>query len=48
MFYLDLGDRDTEEWLLASDQICRELELSRIPDHATFAMHLSEAAYAGF
>lgn len=35
MFYLDLSYRDMEEWLPASDQICRELELSRIPDHTT-------------
>ncbi len=35
MFYLDLSYRDMEEWLLASDQLCRELELPRVPDHTT-------------
>ncbi len=35
MFYLDLSYRDMEEWLLASDQVCQELGLSRIPDHTT-------------
>ncbi len=27
--------RDMEEWLLASDQVCRALELPRVPDHTT-------------
>ncbi len=36
MFYLDLSYRDMEEWLLASDQVCRELELLRVPDHTTW------------
>jgi hypothetical protein len=35
MFYMDLSYRDMEEWLLASDQVCQTLELSRIPDHTT-------------
>ncbi|RCK72737.1 MAG: Mobile element protein [Anaerolineae bacterium] len=35
MFYLDLSYRDMEEWLLASDRVCQELGLSRIPDHTT-------------
>lgn len=35
MFYLDISYRDMEEWLLATDQVCRELELPRIPDHTT-------------
>jgi hypothetical protein len=35
MFYLDFSYRDMEEWLLASDQVCQALELSRIPDHTT-------------
>ncbi len=35
MFYLDLRYRDMEEWLLASDQVCRALELPRVPDHTT-------------
>lgn len=34
-FYLDLGYRDMEEWLLASDRICRALELEEVPDHST-------------
>ncbi len=25
-----------EEWLLASDQVCRELELRHVPDHTTW------------
>src|SRR4030067_2689797 len=35
MFYLDISYRDMEEWLLATDQVCRELELPRVPDHTT-------------
>ncbi|MGQ9791044.1 MAG: hypothetical protein ACUVR7_10335, partial [Armatimonadota bacterium] len=35
MFYLDISYRDMEEWLLASEQVCRVLELRRIPDHTT-------------
>lgn len=35
MFYLKLSYRDMEEWLLASDAVCQELELARIPDHTT-------------
>lgn len=35
MYYLDISYRDMEEWLLASDQVCQALELSRIPDHTT-------------
>ncbi len=35
MFYLDLSYRDMEEWLLASDRVCQELGLSRVPDHTT-------------
>jgi hypothetical protein len=35
MFYLDLSYRDMEEWLLASDQVCKELGLSRVPDYST-------------
>ncbi len=35
-FNLNLSYRDLEEWLLASDAVCRVLELSRIPDHTTF------------
>lgn len=35
MFYLKLSYRDMEEWLLASDAICKELELRRVPDHTT-------------
>jgi hypothetical protein len=35
MFYLDISYRDMEEWLLATDQVCKELELPRIPDHTT-------------
>lgn len=35
MFYLKLSYRDMEEWLLASDAVCKELELPRVPDHTT-------------
>ena len=35
MFYLDLSYRDMEEWLLATDKVCRALALPRIPDHTT-------------
>ena len=34
-FYLDLVYRDIEDFLLASDQVCKELELSEVPDHST-------------
>jgi transposase len=34
-FYLDLGYRDLEEWLLASEAICAVLELKQVPDHST-------------
>ena len=35
MFYLDLSYRDMEEWLLATDKVCQELDLPRVPDHTT-------------
>lgn len=35
MFYLKLSYRDMEEWLLASEAVCKELELLRVPDHTT-------------
>lgn len=34
-FYLDLGYRELEEWLLASESVCKELELEQVPDHST-------------
>jgi hypothetical protein len=34
-FYLDLGYRDLEEWLLASESICAVLNLEQVPDHST-------------
>lgn len=34
-FYLDLGYRDLEEWLLASQAICAVLDLEQVPDHST-------------
>jgi len=37
MFYLDISYRDMEEWLLATDQVCQVLELSRVPDHSTLS-----------
>jgi len=37
MFYLDLSYRDMEEWLLATDQVCDTLELTRVPDHSTLS-----------
>lgn len=36
-FYLDLSYRDMEAWLLASDQVCNVLELTRVPDHSTLS-----------
>jgi hypothetical protein len=35
--YLGLSYRDTEEWLLASDQVCRALGLEEVPDHSTIS-----------
>jgi hypothetical protein len=35
MFYVRKSYRDMEEWLLAADGICRELQLAQIPDHST-------------
>lgn len=34
-FYLKLSYRDLEEWLLASDKVCRALDLAEVPDHTT-------------
>lgn len=34
-FYLDYSYRDMEDWLLASDKICKALGLQEIPDHST-------------
>jgi hypothetical protein len=36
-FYVDVSYRDMEEWLLASDAVCRVLELERVPDHSTLS-----------
>ena len=33
--YLDIGWRELEDWLLASDKICTLLELREVPDHST-------------
>jgi Transposase DDE domain len=35
VFYLNKSYRDGEEWLLASEQVCRALELRAVPDHST-------------
>lgn len=35
MFYMGLSYRDMEEWLLATDKVCKELKLKRVPDHST-------------
>jgi hypothetical protein len=35
MFYLKLSYRDMEEWLLATDAVCKELELPRVPNYST-------------
>lgn len=35
MFYLRLSYRDMEEWLLATDAVCKELELPHIPNYTT-------------
>ncbi len=37
MFYMKLSYRDMEEWLLASEKVCRVLELPRVPDHSTLS-----------
>jgi len=34
-FYLDMSYRDAEQWLLATDKVCRALELRQVPDHST-------------
>ena len=34
-FYVDLGYRDLEAWLLASEAICEVLGLRQVPDHTT-------------
>jgi hypothetical protein len=36
-YYLDMSYRDTEEWLLATDQVCQVLGLKSIPDHSTLS-----------
>src|SRR5438128_10147060 len=36
-FYMKLSYRDMEEWLLATDAVRAELQLTRVPDHATLA-----------
>lgn len=35
MFYLNKSYRDMEEWLRATDQVCRVLGLAHVPDHTT-------------
>jgi len=35
MYYLRLSYRDMEERLSATDAVCKELELPRIPNYAT-------------
>ena len=35
MFYLRLSYRDMEEWLLATDAVCKELELPHVPNYTT-------------
>jgi hypothetical protein len=37
MFRLNISYRNMEEWLLASDPVCKVLELTRIPDHSTLS-----------
>ncbi len=37
VFYLRQSYRDMEEWLLASEAVCRELELATVPDHTTLS-----------
>jgi hypothetical protein len=34
-FYLNKSYRDVEEWLLATEGVCRALGLGRVPDHTT-------------
>jgi transposase len=36
-FYMRMSYRDMEEWLLATDAVCRTLELPRVPDHSTLS-----------
>jgi len=38
--YLNLSYRNTEEWLLASAEVCDVLELTVVPDHTTIASML--------
>ena len=33
--YLNISDRDCEDWLQATDRVCQALELSEVPDHST-------------
>ena len=35
MFYLDCSYRDMEQWLLASEAVCRALDLPRVSGHTT-------------
>jgi hypothetical protein len=37
MFYLNVSYRDMEEWLLATDKVCKVLELTAVPDHTTLS-----------
>jgi hypothetical protein len=36
-FYLNLSYRDMQEWLLASERVCRVLELRQVPNYSTIA-----------
>src|SRR5215475_10597075 len=45
-FYLKLSYRDMEEWLLATDQVVKVLELPRVPDHSTLARTLRKLKQA--
>jgi hypothetical protein len=36
-FYLDVSYRDMAEFLLASEAVCRALDLPRVPDHSTLS-----------
>ena len=49
-FYMNLSYRDMEEWLWATDAVCRELGLpeGRVPDHSTLARTYSKLRVRDF
>ena len=45
-FYVDRSYRDLEEWLLASDRICRVLELKDVPSYSTLCRSFQQLPMA--